>query len=195
MITIYPKPSIPLTSPMERSLEAVISYNMGCDVVSSFGCDFLHQTPTPPDFPQSPIITHHSRICFGEAKKGKKIIKATWSICSFSGGAAKKAVSEDPTNCELLPGCIDLKHLSVLIFKSVVDCWQVYRIMSLIGCLCFTGCKWNLWLYYLLWEKSLSVVMPSIISGGKSNQWGAWGRKTKRKVHLKIATRELKRNY
>lgn len=53
----------------------------------------------------------------------------------------KDAVSEDPTNCKLLPGCIDLKYLSVLIFKSVVDCWQVYRIMGLIGCLCFTGYK------------------------------------------------------
>lgn len=53
---------------------------------------------------------------------------------------------DDPTGCELLLGYIDLKYLSGLIFKSVLDCWQVYRIMGLIACLDFTGYKWNLWL-------------------------------------------------
>lgn len=55
--------------------------------------------------------------------------------------AAKDVLSEDPTSCKLLPGCIDLKYLSLLIFESVFDCWQLYRIMALIGCLCFTGYK------------------------------------------------------
>lgn len=122
-----------------------MSYNTGCDAVSGFGCDFLQQTQTPPDFPQSqsPIISRHLGIFSGEAQRGKKPQNqpTAWNICSFSDGAAKDAVSEDPTNCKLLPGCIDLKYLSVLIFKSVVDCWQVYRIMGLIGCLCFTGYK------------------------------------------------------
>lgn len=58
----------------------------------------------------------------------------------------RNAVLDDPTGCELLLGYIDLKYLSGLIFKSVLDCWQVYRIMGLIGCLYFTGYKWNLWL-------------------------------------------------
>jgi len=76
----------------------------------------------------------------GEEKYPSK--RATdWNICCFCYRAAKDAVSEDPTNCKLLPGCIDLKYLSVLIFKSVVDRWQVDGIMRLIGCLCFTGWK------------------------------------------------------
>lgn len=53
---------------------------------------------------------------------------------------------DDPTGCKLLLGYIGLKYLSGLIFKSVLDWWQVYRIMGLIGCLYFTGYKWNLWL-------------------------------------------------
>lgn len=77
-----------------------------------------------------------------EKLKGGKSQRTSWKIYSFS----EDAVLDDPTGCKLLLGYIGLKYLSGLIFKSVLDWWQVYRIMGLIGCLYFTGYKWNLWL-------------------------------------------------
>lgn len=54
---------------------------------------------------------------------------------------------------------IDWVHLSVFILNRELDCWQVYRIMGLIGCLCFTRCKWNLWLWGL-WCQGLPQSLP-----------------------------------
>lgn len=47
--------------------------------------------------------------------------------------------SPQTAGCNL--GGIDGVHLSVFIFTRELDCWQVYRIIGLIGCLCFTRCK------------------------------------------------------
>lgn len=101
-------------------------------------------------------------------------------------------MSEDPTNCKLLPGCIDLKYLSLLIFKSVFDCWQLYRIMGLIGCLFFTGYKWNLWSCYLRCEKQPCVILSYSSMGRGKIKHGA---EPVRDIHLQTAHTELKGCY
>lgn len=103
----------------------------------------------------SPLV----RLKGGESYKEEIIFALSITGINKTDTAAKDAVSEDPTNCKLLR-CIDLKYLSLLIFRSVLDCWQVYRIMGLIGCLCFTGCNWNLWLCCLWCEKESSAIRP-----------------------------------
>lgn len=98
--------------------------------------------PKPPSLP----ATQESDPVWIEGGKAVNSKATATEYLSFAlqykaATAAKDALSEDPTSCKLLPGCIDLKYLSLLIFESVFDCWQLYRIMALIGCLCFTGYK------------------------------------------------------